>query len=215
VQAPENPGRQDGDPPRPAITLKLRGEPVEQSLLLSTGEGPPRQLTTVSVRATEWEFSVSFVCEDTDAWGTFTGRDDPLYLEECVELFLAPGEADPTDYFEFEVSPLGTLFDAKIHNPIGRRETMTADVIWNAAGTACHASIAKHLNQWTADLVVPWADLGFPDPQALFRVWRLNFYRIDRPRDGSSAEFSCWSPTLETPANFHLPARFGLLHILG
>ena len=43
----------------------------------------------------------------------------------------------------------------------------------------------------------------------------LNFYRIDRPRDGSKAEFSCWSPTLETPANFHLPARFGLLHILG
>ena len=74
----------------------------------------------------------AFICEDTDAWGTLTERDDPLYDEECVELFLAPGEADPADYFEFEVSPLGTLFDAKIHNPTGRRETMAADVRWNA-----------------------------------------------------------------------------------
>ena len=82
-------------------------------------------------------------------------------------------------------------------------------------GAAGQAVIAKDLNQWTAGLVVPWADLGFPDPPALPRVWRVNFYRIDRPRDGSSAEFSCWSPTLETPANFHVPARFGLLHELG
>ena len=159
----------------------------------------------MSVRATESEFSASFVCEDTDAWGTFTERDDPLYLEECVELFLAPGKADPTDYFEFEVSPLGTLFDVKVHNPAGRRETMAADVKWDAPGAACNAFIAKQFNRWTASLVVPWADLGFPDPQALSARLACEFlphrpaarrltapsFRAGRPHSKPRPTFTC------------------------
>ena len=43
-------------------------------------------------------------------------------------------------------------------------------------------------------------------------IWRANFYRIERPRDGA-AEFSAWSPTLTAPADFHQPARFGFLDL--
>ena len=43
-------------------------------------------------------------------------------------------------------------------------------------------------------------------------TWRANLYRIERPRD-AAPEYSCWSPTLTDPADFHKPARFGVLRL--
>jgi hypothetical protein len=198
----------------PTLTLEVGGPfVIVRPFLLADGSGPAHQQTTLSVRATESELIMGFVCEDTDAWGTLTERDDPVYNEECIEVFIAPGEADPVDYFEFEISPLGTFFDAKIHNPTGHRESISAEVNWDAKAARWTAIIAEEGNLWFPLLSLRWADLGFPDPKKLPPVWRVNFYRIDRPRDGSPAEFSCWSPTLETPANFHVPSRFGTLRL--
>ena len=50
-----------------------------------------------------------------------------LILGNTFHLFLAPGEEDPILYIEIEVSPLGTLFDARIHNPTSQRVDMTGD----------------------------------------------------------------------------------------
>ena len=90
---------------------------------------------------------------------------------------------------------------------------MTAEVEWDAKGASWKASVDKTMARWTAELRLPWASLGVSDAARLPRAWRLNLYRIDRPRDGSATEYSCWSPTLATPPNFHLPARFGTLRL--
>ena len=63
---------------------------------------------------------------------------------------------------------------------------------------------------WWAIFVIPWTALGVSG--ALPRTWRANFYRIERPRQGVT-EFSCWSPTLTEPADYHKPARFGVLEL--
>lgn len=60
---------------------------------------------------------VRFDCVDLEPWATLAGRDEPLWQEEVVELFLAAGEADPATYVELEVNPLGALFDGLIANP--------------------------------------------------------------------------------------------------
>jgi hypothetical protein len=201
--------------PPPSLALTVGGPTVAASpFLLADGSGPPRQRTRATARATAQALTISFTCDDTDAWGTLKGRDAPVYKEECVEVFLAPGAADAKDYFEFELSPLGTFFDARIHNPTGRRESLSADLEWSARGASWKAAVDKAGGQWTAELRLPWAGLGFPDGVARPAIWRLNLYRIDRPRDGSPPEYSCWSPTLATPPNFHLPARFGTLRLL-
>ena len=198
----------------PVLDLTLGGPAVVVSaFVLADGSGPPRQGTAVRVQATAEALTCVFTCADTDPWGTLKGRDAPVYKEECVEVFLAPGADDPTDYFEFELSPLGTFFDARVHNPTGRRESMTADLAWQARGATWKARIDTPHARWSAELRLPWAGLGFADPARLPRTWRLNLYRIDRPRDGSPPEYSCWSPTLATPPNFHLPARFGTLRL--
>jgi hypothetical protein len=70
-------------------------------------------------------------------------------------------------------------------------------------------------NHWRAYLVVPWRSIGAPShPHSgvLPQEWRANFYRIERPR-GQAPEFSCWSPTMSNPADYHRPAYFGHLRL--
>ena len=190
------------------ISLQLSGHPVWLSgFRLSDGSSLARQRTQVWISADEHALTVAFLCNDRDPWGTMTRRGDPVWQEECVELFLAPGDSDPTTYFEFEISPLGTLFEARIHNPSGRRADMRADTDWRCEGISWHAALLPEQEAWSADLVIPWASLGLERP--LPRIWRANLYRIDRPRDGMPPEFSCWLPTYQTPANFHVPSHFG------
>jgi hypothetical protein len=192
--------------------VRIGGPPaVLPEFVLADGSGPARQQTRVSVAAESQALRVRFHCDDRDAWGTFRQRDDPLWTEECVEVFLAAGETDPVEYFEFELSPLGVLFDARVRNPTGDRRGMTADVGWNCAEIEAAARIDAASNCWEAELQIPWSGLGVS--VELPRLWRMNLFRIDRPRDGSPAEFSCWVPTLTDPPNFHVPSRFGVFEI--
>jgi hypothetical protein len=179
--------------------------PPLSPLVLADGSGAPEQATTVRLCWDEGALRVRFECEDRDAWGTYRKRDEPLWQEEVVEVFLAPGEEDPVDYAEIEVSPLGVLFDARIHNPTSLRPDMTADVAWDCPGLHWKVGRGSSRQDW-------WAELSIPLEPLSERIWRANFYRVERPRDGSP-EYSCWSPTLTDPADFHKPARFGVLEL--
>jgi hypothetical protein len=149
---------------------------------------------------------VRFDCDDGDVWATHERRDAPLWEEEVVELFLAPGPEVPSRYFEIEVNPLATLFDATVMNPDGRRETMRVDPSWHAPGL--HVRVERPADAgWRAEIVLPWSDVCEGEPPA---VWRSNFFRIERPR-GLLPEFSCWSPTRVDPPDFHKPRCFGRL----
>jgi len=197
--------------PRVASSWSWEDIPPLPPFLLADGSGPALQQTRTRLCWDDAALHVRFDCEDRDAWGTCQRRDDPVYEEEAVEVFLAPGAADPTRYFEFEVSPLGILFDARIHNPTSLRADLVGDPSWDCPGLRWAAGPATDRQDWWAVLSIPWAGLvegGPPD------VWRANFYRIERPRDGEP-EFSGWSPTLTRPADFHKPARFGVLELAG
>lgn len=198
--------------PRVSDPWSWEAIPPLPPLVRSEDGAPAEQATAVRLAWDETALHVRFECADRHAWGTFTRRDDPLWQEEAVEVFLAPGEADPVDYLEFEVSPRGVLFDARIHNPTSLRADLRADVAWDCPGLRGEAGAGSGRQDWWAVLALPWSGLldrrEGPPPS----VWRANFYRIDRPEDGP-AEFSAWSPTLVRPADFHKPARFGVLEL--
>ncbi|MGC8668019.1 MAG: carbohydrate-binding family 9-like protein [Chthonomonadales bacterium] len=177
--------------------------------------------TAVVARWSPRHLYVAFLAADTYIWRTWTQRDDPLYDEEVVEIFLAP-RGELTRYFELELNPGNVLFDAEIRSPNLERSTMTVEPDWDCAGleTQVHATLPVHGEPWgvggaSTDIVhagvwiglwqIPWSGLGEPEPQP-GAVWRGNFYRIDRgPRD----RYLAWSATLEDPPNFHVPRRFG------
>ena len=176
--------------------------------ILADGRSPATQQTVTRLCFDMAGLYVRFDCQDDDIWGTFTQRNDPIYDEEVVEVFLAPGQADPVDYHEFEVSPNGILFAAQVHNPTSQRADMTINLDVPYGGLYCATERKDTEHRWAAVLVMPWKSLGMAGDVP--EVWRANFYRIERPRNGED-EFSCWSPMLVQPADFHKPARFGTL----
>ena len=127
-----------------------------------------------------------------------------------VEVFISPGPETPTRYYELEVSPNGVLLDAQIYNPTSERADIQVDFAWDCPGLRWWAGRDDAAGHWWALLVIPWA--AITPPGATPRLWRANFYRIERPHS-ADPEFSCWSPTHTTPADFHKPAYFGSLEI--
>lgn len=166
----------------------------------------PRQPTAVRIARGDAGFLVRFDAIDAEPWSTFDRRDAPLWEEEVVEVFLAPGEEAPARYHEFEVNPGGAVFDARVDNPDSSRATMRVDPSWDCPGLRWAAGGTP--DGWWAELWIPTAPLL--DGAIDTGVWRANFYRIDRPRSGE-AEFTAWSPTFVAPPDFHLPRRFGFL----
>lgn len=208
-QVPRSPAHDLGDPLSPG----WNEVPSLPPFMLADGSGPAVQQTKLRVAWDEQALYARYDCEDRDAWGNYRRRDDPIWQEEAVELFIAPGLEDPAVYFEFEVSPLGVFWDGIIHNPLSRREEMVSDPSWDCPGAGWAAGPGEGRQDWWALFVIPWSCIH-PAGEDLPRLWRANFYRIERPRDGE-AEFSAWSPTLNRPADFHTPARFGVLELTG
>ena len=147
---------------------------------------------------------VRFDGHDDGVVATYTERDAPLWREDVFEIFLAP-EDPPRTYFEFEVNPLGALFDARVESPNLRREGMRVATEWDCAGFSARVKVRP--GRWSASVRIPFAPLCGGNPP---ERWRANFYRIDRgPRD----EHSAWAPTFCDPPDFHVPDRFGYLNI--
>lgn len=153
---------------------------------------------------------VRFDCEDDRIVSPHMRRDDPLHEAEVVEVFLSAGADEPVRYVEFEVSPGGVLFDARIDNPDGRRDTLVVDDGWDCPGVRWEAVREDHARRWSAALQIPWASAAPADLVPEER-WRVNLLRIDRGEDPADDEFSCWSSTFTDPPDFHVPDRFGHL----
>ncbi|HVR44931.1 MAG TPA: carbohydrate-binding family 9-like protein [Thermoanaerobaculia bacterium] len=172
---------------------------------------PARLATLVQVFRDPSTLYVLFSGVDASIVATRYERDDPLWEEDVLEVFIAPERR--TRYFELEVSPIGTLFDAAIDSPEGERSTMKADRDWDAAGmwAAIRRVRRESGSLWRFEtlVVIPFAALGRGAPAPGER-WLANFYRIDRD-EGLGDEYSAWQPTLRDPADFHVPGRFGEL----
>jgi hypothetical protein len=182
-------------------------------LLRATDGGMPRLSTSVSVYYDDRYLNVLFSASDDHTVATMERHDDPLYEEDVVEMFLAPERL--TEYFELEVSPLGTTFDARIESPDGVRQTMRADVAWECTGFRAGL---RRLTEANGDVSVdtlirvPFSGLGRLTPKS-GEAWRGNFFRIDRHPDHGD-EYSAWQPTMKNPADFHVAAVFGALIFL-
>lgn len=189
------------DAPPAAMPVRLRSAIDASSLRLST---------SISLWFDEEALTLLFCGADDHVVATHMVHDAPIYHEDVVEAFLAPEL--PTRYFELEVSPRGTVFDARIDSPDGERATMRVERSWNCAKLF---AAVRRTTEWngamTLDTVlrIPFLSLERPVPRD-GETWRANFFRVDRhPRHGD--EYSAWQPTLRQPPDFHVPAAFGTL----
>lgn len=175
-------------------------------LLLYDGSGLPQMRTTAKLCYDDSFLYVAFQCNDTEIQATFTKRDDPIFREEVVEIFIDP-DSDQQGYYEFELSPTNVVFDAAVAYPTGSKVEL--DVSWDCAGlqTAVHRTES---GDWSAEMAIPFSSLETAphNPPTPGDEWKINLYRIKRiPK----TEYTCWSPTLATPVDFHTPSKFGIL----
>ena len=183
-------------------------EPVR--LRRATDGAAPRLVTTVAAYHDEEFLTILFSAADDHVVATHYGHDEPLYEEDVVEAFLAPRHK--AQYFEIEVNPAGTTFDARIDSPDGVRSTMIADIGWECEGlVAAVRKMISSRNRMTIDTLirVPFASVGSTAPED-GHSWLANFFRVDR-HPGEGDEYSAWRPTMKDPADFHVVEAFGHL----
>jgi hypothetical protein len=149
-------------------------------------------------------FSSRFV--DDNIWATMKKRDEHLWTEEVMEVFLQADPGKPS-YIELEVNPLGTLIDIfllDVRKPLHYESWNSEKIRWavHVDGTVDGKPGDK---EWTCEIAFPMEDV-IPAPNIPPKPgdrWRLNMYRVEKlPEPASLA----WSPTGK---DFHRPEMFG------
>jgi hypothetical protein len=156
-----------------------------------------------------------FAATDPEPWHTMTKRDEHLWEEEVVEIFLDPGRAG-RDYFELEISPANVVCDVRMERPSPDKKY---DLTWNFEGLETRAvpSLAGRAGGWTALARLPWTGFrslpsaaGVTLPPRAGDRWRFNLFRVERPGGKANPEAGAievaWSPTGQP--SFHVPAAF-------
>ena len=190
-------------------------QPVELVLVQT---GAPVSLKTTALFLWDDQYLyVAFHSQDTDIWGTFTKRDNPIFIEEVVEVFI-DSNCNQTDYYEVDISPRNTLFDSVITNSTGFRPDPGLLEAWTCVGCKSAVKVVGTLDNrqdtdryWDAEIAIPFSRIGSPPGHTPVSgdSWRINLYRIDL---SPNEELQAWSPTLTSGMpNFHVPGRFGIL----
>lgn len=150
----------------------------------------PQAETTVKLFHNGKSLFLLFECDEPDAGrikATRTQRDDGIYLDDCVEVFLSSqNNAEP--YYHFMVNPLGTQYDAKVS-----RDRVEAG--WNGSWKA---AATRRAGGYTVEMELPFAMFERPNST----TWRLLLARENKVRN----ELSSFPGLREK--TFHMPSRF-------
>lgn len=156
---------------------------------------------------------VAFDCADEDIWTTLKKRDDKLWTQEVVELFI-DANGDGKDYVELQVNPAGTIFDSYL--PQYRKNQND----WNSkleSAVKLDGTLNKREDGdkgWTVEIGIPWADVKgrgtyeLELPPAVGTEFKVNLFRLDHPK-GKPPIAAAWSPPMV--GDFHKLDRFGVL----
>lgn len=181
----------------------------EVDLTLTDSHTPPLFGTRAKLLWDDRYLYVSFQCVDDGIYAKKTKKNDALWQEEAVEVFL-DFEGKGKRYVEIEVNPLNAVFD-KFMN--GSRKPLPENLWDSGVRTTVHLE-NKSINGsstvagWTVELAFPFEALkgkGHLPPKS-GDEWRINLYRV---KHYPVKEFSAWSPT--NSVDFHQPERFGVL----
>ena len=179
--------------------------------------GPERYRTRFRALWEPLALHVRFDAVDENPWHTMTARDEHIWEEEAVELFL-DADGSGRNYAELEISPANVVCDLRVESPWPSLRSLT-EWDWDGMTSAVVPLRGAHgsVEGWTAVARLPWAGLRslYPGgrvglPPAAGQSWRANVFRIKRPggpaRPADGAVLAAWSK----PAgpSFHDPAAF-------
>ncbi|MBA3457255.1 MAG: hypothetical protein H0T42_29505 [Deltaproteobacteria bacterium] len=152
-----------------------------------TAEGSPEPVGKASGKLT-WDDQHLYVyvtVTDSDVFSEFQNQDDPLWKQDCVELFI-DADGNRRGYVELQVSPNNVTFDSWF--PGGR--AAKGDEEWDSGMIT-----AVKLNPgqgWDVEIAIPWAAVKGREDAMSVRLppqvgdrWRLNVVRVDKKKQGT------------------------------
>ncbi len=174
---------------------------------------PASRKTTFRIVWDDANLYVGFFAEDPDVWGTKRNKDDDIYNEDALEIFL-DADGDGATYNELQVSPHNVNFDASF---AARRSDLATAMAWES-GMQTAVFVKGTLDDdsdrdeyWSAEMRIPLASLNAVPrlpPQPGDR-WRFNVYRLEHHVRRKQIEGQSFSPLFV--GDFHALPRFGWL----
>ena len=122
---------------------------VGELRLIHAPERRPAYPTEAAVTWDDTFLYVAFACTDPAPWARHGTRDDRLWEEEVVEVFLDP-DGDGRNYAEIEVSPTNVVVDLLIEAPRAGGPNARA---WNVEGL--QTAVKTQATGWVAEMAIP------------------------------------------------------------
>jgi hypothetical protein len=195
----------------------LQGSDEDWRVAARLSFGPSEYRTAFRALWDENGLYLRFDVTDPSPWRTMTKRDDAIWNEEVVEIFLDL-DGSGTHYAEVELSPANVVCDVRMIRGMPAKEM---DLSYDVAGL--ESRVVSRPGGWIGLLYLPWD--GFRKLPSAAHVslppnpgerWRFNVYRIERPlgpqRPEDGVIYAAWSPT---GSSFHEPAAFQVFEFGG
>lgn len=173
-----------------------------------------KQETSVKLLRGRTDLFVGYECRDTDVTASYENRDDPVYRDDCVEIFIRPDESVDS-YVGLEMNARGILYDYYYPFPNPLDKSLTLDGV--RLMTEIRGTLNRREDQdqgWTLELAIPFNSLskvakGLP-PRSGDR-WRIQINRWDGVEDSGGRRLSMWTHSGLRRAHPHNPERFGIV----
>lgn len=192
-------------------------ESAEPVMLAPLGSAPDLKTEVRVVRGSEHLY-IGATLPDEHIWSTLEKRDADLWTEEVFEVYIDTDRSGE-DYLELQINPLGTIFDARFEQQLGRGEGSRQEQIdraraWDMEGLESAVAVEGTINDdsdkdkaWSVELKLPFSAIpGAEGAPKDGDTWAVNFYRFDRPEDKVSHAYAWSKPTT---GDFHQFERFG------
>ena len=177
--------------------------------------GPSEYETTFRALWDDQGLLVRFDARDPSPWHTMTKRDEHLWEEEVVEVFLDLDRSG-RDYYELEISPANVVCDVRmiVASP------WKGELEWDLPGLLTNARLtpgAGKAGGWTATAFMPWSGFSaLPSAKTIALppkpgdAWRFNAFRIERPGGKAAPEQGAVEVAYSPPPgeSFHAPEAF-------
>lgn len=155
------------------------------------------------ILATDTHLHVFMEAEDRDLRAERTERDSGVWRDDVMEVFLQPEPGG--GHFNFEINPLGTIFDGHTGAPPPQ---FNPDV---EIGITVHGTLndpADRDEGWNLEVAIPFDAIGRPAPGD---VWRFHLARYDWSIHAPDGEKQLSSTAPLTVVDFHRPEQWGEL----
>ncbi|HEU4728041.1 MAG TPA: carbohydrate-binding family 9-like protein, partial [Kofleriaceae bacterium] len=177
---------------------------------LATAEGSADPVGKAIARLT-WDdqFLYALVSvTDSDVVSEYKNHDDPLWKQDCVELFI-DADGNRRGYVELQVNPNNATFDSWF----ATTRAQPGDPSWDSGmltavklrGTTAPGDTDQG---WDAEIAIPWQAVRGRDEAMAVRLppevgdrWRLNLVRVDVRTGEKNPQASSWNRI--TSADFH------------